>query len=98
MITTIGVLIAVAIVTAGLCEFLKFPLFKNKAKMWQMTLLGLSLSSILCTVSYYAFTMLGKPLVIVLYSLIVFLAQREVDMKIIRPKIKAFIERKVDKL
>lgn len=96
--TTIITILVISILVAGLAEGVKHTLFKDEAKRWVMYLITMTLSVVLSTIGYYGFSLLGEPLAIIIYSLIVWIVQKQVDMKIIRPKIKEFIEKKVNEL
>lgn len=95
---TIIVLLVISILVAGLAESSKHLFFKNEAKKWQMYPITMVLSAGLSAIGYYGFNLMGEPIAIVIYALIVWIVQKEVNMKIIRPKIKSFIEKSVDKL
>jgi hypothetical protein len=85
-------------VVASLMELIKFKVYNNKATKVKMTLLGLLFSGALSPVLYFGFTLLGTPVAMVLYWIIMFIVQKYLDMKAIRPIIKNIIQKKMEKL
>jgi hypothetical protein len=85
-------------VVASLMELIKFKIYNNKATKVKMTLLGLLFSGALSPVLYFGFTLLGTPVAMVLYWIIMFIVQKYLDMKAIRPIIKNIIQKKMEKL
>ena len=85
-------------VVASLMELIKFKVYDNKATKVKMTLLGLLFSGVLSPVLYFGFTLLGTPVAMVLYWVVIFIVQKYLDMKAIRPIIKSIIQKKLEKL
>lgn len=85
-------------VVASLMELIKFKVYNNKATKVKMTLLGLLFSGALSPVLYFGFALLGTPVAMVLYWLIIFIVQKYLDMKAIRPIVKSIIQKKMEKL
>ena len=97
LMTFMWVLVGSATV-ASIMELIKWKALENKATRTKMVVLGLALSSVIGAILYYGFTLMGTPVAISLYIIGIYIIQKQMDMKIIRPKIKAIIERKMDKL
>lgn len=85
-------------VVASLMELIKFKVYDNKATKVKMTLLGLLFSGVLSPILYFGFTLLGTPVAMVLYWVVIFIVQKYLDMKAIRPIIKSIIQKKMEKL
>ena len=85
-------------VVASLMELIKFKVYDNKATKVKMTLLGLMFSGVLSPVLYFGFTLLGTPVAMVLYWVVIFIVQKYLDMKAIRPIVKSIIQKKMEKL
>lgn len=85
-------------VVASLMELIKFKVYNNKATKVKMTLLGLLFSGVLSPVLYFGFTLLGTPVAMVLYWVVIFIVQKYLDMKAIRPVVKSIIRKKLEKL
>jgi len=85
-------------VVASLMELIKFKVYDDKATKVKMTLLGLLFSGVLSPVLYFGFTLLGTPVAMVLYWLVIFIVQKYLDMKAIRPIVKSIIQKKMEKL
>ena len=85
-------------VVASLMELIKFKVYDNKATKVKMTLLGLLFSGVLSPVLYFGFTLLGTPVAMVLYWVVIFIVQKYLDMKAIRPIVKSIIQKKLEKL
>ena len=85
-------------VVASLMELIKFKVYDNKATKVKMTLLGLLFSGVLSPVLYFGFTLLGTPVAMVLYWVVIFIVQKYLDMKAIRPITKSIIQKKLEKL
>ena len=85
-------------VVASLMELIKFKVYDDKATKVKMTLLGLLFSGILSPILYFGFTLLGTPVAMVLYWLVIFIVQKYLDMKAIRPIVKSIIQKKMEKL
>ena len=98
MWNTVAWLAVGSAVVASLMELIKFKVYNNKATRVKMTLLGLLFSGALSPVLYFGFTLLGTPVAMVLYWIIMFIAQKYLDMKAIRPIIKSIIQKKMAKL
>lgn len=85
-------------VVASLMELIKFKAMDDKATTKKMTILGCVFSIALAPILYYGFGLLGTPVSIVFYALGIFIIQKQLDMKAIRPIIKNIIQRKMEKL
>ncbi len=85
-------------VVASLMELIKFKVYDDKATKVKMTLLGLLFSGVLSPVLYFGFTLLGTPVAMVLYWVVIFIVQKYLDMKAIRPIVKSIIQKKMEKL
>ena len=91
-------LIVGSVLVAGLMELIKQKAYKDKATRTHMVLLGFVFSILVTVVMYYGFEFTGKPISMIFYTLIVYIVQKQVDMKTIRPLIKKKIEDKLKDL
>jgi len=98
MWATIGWVIAGSLLVASLMELIKHKGFENDNVKWKLTLLGLVLSGGVGSILYFGFALLGAPLAIVFYTLGIYVIQKQLDMKAIRPIIKNLILKKANKL
>lgn len=98
MWTTVFALIAGSVVVAGIVETVKHAKYKDEITEKQALSWAIPLSVLTTPVLYYGFDMLGKPIAMILYAAIVFISQKSIDMKVVRPAIKKIIERKLEKL
>lgn len=96
-ITVIAVIIG-SIVIAAIMETIKYKAYDNEAEKRKMRNIGWLLSIAVTPILYFGFELVGKPITMILYAVIIFLLQKEVDMELIRPKIKEIIERKIDRV
>lgn len=83
---------------ASLMELIKFKVMDDQATTKKMTILGCVFSVVLSPILYYGFELLGTPVSIVFYALGIFIIQKQLDMKAIRPIVKSIIQRKMEKL
>jgi methenyltetrahydromethanopterin cyclohydrolase len=101
LVTTVAVL-AGSFVIAALMEGIKYKVYDNEAEKKKMRRIAWGLSIALTPVLYYGFEMLGKPVAMILYCAIIFLVQKEINMELVRPRLKViiekFIERKIERL
>jgi len=101
LVTTVAIL-AGSFVIAALMEGIKYKVYDNEAEKKKMRRIAWGLSLIVTPVLYYGFEMLGKPVSMVLYCAIIFLVQKEINMELVRPRLKViiekFIERKIERL
>lgn len=95
---TVIYLLVGSILVAGLMELIKQKVYKDEAKKIHMIPFAIVLSSLVTVVMYYGFSFQGKPITMIFYALIVYIVQKQVDMKAIRPLIKKKIEEKVKEL
>ncbi len=95
---TLGVNVGIAVMICAIMETIKFKLLDNKAKATQMFFIGMVLSLAFCGVGYFAFGLAGKPIAIILYAIGVYVLQKELDMRLVRPKVRSFLEKKLEKL
>lgn len=95
---TIGILGAGALLVASLMEIIKHGVFGDNAKTGVMVALGILLSVILTPVLFYGFDLMGEPLAMIFYAISMYVVQKQVDMKAIRPVIKGFLQKKIDTL
>jgi len=83
-------------------EGIKYKVYDNEAEKKKMRRIAWGLSIALTPVLYYGFEMLGKPVAMILYCAIIFLVQKEINMELVRPRLKViiekFIERKIERL
>lgn len=98
MWNTIGCVIVASVAIAAIMEAIKYNLYDNKATQKQMTWWAVLFSAIFTPVIYYGFSLLGKPITMLLYAVIIFFMQKEIDMKSVRPMVKKIIIRKLDKI
>jgi|GEM_PF-5676355 len=98
MWNTIAWLAVGSAVVASLMEFIKFKAYDNKATKVKMTLLGLLFSGVLAPVLYFGFELIGTPYAIIVYGLILFITQKYLDMKAVRPIIKRIIQKKLENI
>jgi len=80
---------------ASAMEFLKHTLYKDNATTKQMTIWAGSCSVALAPILYYGFELIGKPMAMIFYAIALFLVQKELDMKAIRPIVKKLMEKKM---
>lgn len=85
-------------VVASLMELIKFKVMNNKATRTKMTLLGIVFSLVLTPILYYGFGLMGTPVAMLFYVIGIFIIQKQLDMKAIRPIIKNIIQKKMEKL
>lgn len=83
---------------ASIMEVIKYKAYKDRATFKNMTILGILFSIIVSPLLYFGFGLLGTVYSIPIYSFIIFFIQKELNMKLIRPKIKSIIQKKLDKL
>ena len=98
MWNTVGWVLIASAVVASIMEIIKGKKYKDKATFKQMTVWGVILSIMVSAITYFAFDLLGHTISIALYSILIFFIQKEMDMNYIRPKIKAYLEKKAEKL
>ena len=85
-------------VVASLMELIKFKIMDDKATRTKMTILGCVFSIILTPILYYGFGLMGTPIAMLFYAIGIFIIQKQLDMKAIRPIIKSIIQRKMEKI
>ena len=95
---TLGVFTGIAVLVAAVMEPLKLKCFKDNAKQGQMRILAGTLSLGCTVLGYVAFGVQGNLYAIPLYALGVYVVQKQLDMKLIRPKIKELALKKLDKI
>lgn len=98
MKTIILIFLADTVIASAVMEIFR-QLFKE-AKDWvktiALTLIALVVSSIVAMVSYYGFVVLREgttPISIVLFALLVFALQREIDLNVLKPMINKAVEK-----
>lgn len=85
-------------VVASLMELIKFKVMDDQATTKKMTVLGCTFSIVLTPILYYGFGLLGTPVAMLFYAIGIFIIQKQLDMKAIRPIIKNIIQRKMEKI
>lgn len=98
MLDTIKFIVLGVIVLASIMEFIKYNFYKNEITKKQATLWALGLSAGLTPVLYYGFTLIGTPISMIIYFLILFVFQKEVNMEAVRPLIKKIIDKKLNEI
>ena len=84
-----------SVIVAGLMELVKQKAYKDNATRTHMIPFAFILSALVTVVMYYGFAFTGTPVAMVFYTLVVYIIQKQVDMKAIRPLIKTKIEDKL---
>lgn len=95
--TIVGILVG-SFIIARFLEWVKVKKFKNEATRKKMIPLALVISIALTPILYYGLGFVGKPIIMVVYAVIIYLLQKEIDMEVIRPILKKRIEKKVENL
>ena len=83
---------------ASLMELIKFKVYDNKATKVKMTLLGLLFSGVLSPVLYFGFTLLAHQWQWCCIGIVIFIVQKYLDMKAIRPIVKSIVQKKLEKI
>lgn len=98
MWTTVALIAVASIIVASLMEIIKYKVYDNEAEAKKMVLLGLLLSVLITPVIYFGFDMMGKPIAMILYMIGIYIIQKQLNMKAIRPVIKSVIRKKLESL
>lgn len=98
MWTTVALLAVASMIVASLMEIIKYKVYDNEAETKKMVLLGLLFSVLITPVIYFGFDMLGKPIAMILYMIGIYIIQKQLNMKAIRPIIKSVIRKKLESL
>lgn len=95
---TVIYLIVGSVIVAGLMELIKQKGYKDEAKRSHMIPFAFVLSTLVTVIMYYGFEFTGTPVAMIFYTLVVYITQKQVDMKAIRPIIKRKITEHVEDL
>lgn len=98
MWNTIAWITGASILVAGIMEIIKHLVYKDKATTGKMTMLGIMFSIILSPIMYYGFSLMGTAVAMVFYAGVIFIVQKELDMKAIRPLVKKIAMSRLEKL
>ncbi len=98
MWTTVALIAVASMIVASLMEIIKYKVYDNEAKQKKMVLLGLLFSVLITPVIYFGFDMMGKPIAMILYMIGIYIIQKQLNMKAIRPIIKSVIQKKLESL
>lgn len=95
---TVALIAVASMVVASLMEIIKYKVYDNEAEAKKMVLLGLLFSVLITPVIYFGFDMMGKPIAMILYMIGIYIIQKQLNMKAIRPIIKSVIRKKLESL
>ena len=98
MWTTVALLAVASTIVASLMEIIKYKVYDNEAETKKMVLLGLLFSVLITPVIYFGFDMMGKPIAMILYMIGIYIIQKQLNMKAIRPIIKSVIQKKLESM
>ncbi len=94
------VLFCIVFIATAIMELLRncIKVKKDLLKKAILTATGIIVAFILVTIAYFAFDSMRdhcNPLAIVIYSLVVYFVQKDLDLEIIKPVVKKIMEKKI---
>lgn len=93
--TVLGLLLG-GFVTAWIMEGIKYGKYENNITKKKATLWALAFTIIFTPILYFGLTMMGTPLMMIFYGVIIYLLQKEMNMEFIRPFLKKILKKKVE--
>lgn len=91
-------LIIASVVVASFTEVFKVKTLKDQTTKKQGIILGIFLSILLTPVVYFGFNLQGEYITMLLYFAIIYIIQKQLDMKAIRPIIKKIVQKKLNNI